>query len=358
MLALTIAFGAVFVVNFVGERRATAPTPTPTPVRTGTASSPVRVGFGVDSPPPPAAVITPANASTLAPTKMILTLTAPALAWGIDQQLIVRGQQGVARFDPLLNPLSMNLVPQGTLLAIAPDGSTIVRSGGIGSGDARFETLGGASGRSLAAAGPVTGATFIKRGSVVALTSADRPRATLWDVATGTMTGELSGFTTAAPVYALRIAEDGSRAAWVSRGTVQFHTVATNTPGARLNFEDFVASSAFAPDGSRFVTSLPGPSSAEGTPPAGILEWWDPATGNETARSIDQTGPARALAVSPDGRLAATANKAGVRLWAVDGQVAVATLSIPNAVDVAFSLDGKILATATEEGSVTVWSAR
>ena len=355
MIALTLAFGAVFVVNFVGERRAAAPTPTPT--GTGAASSPVRVGFGVDSPPPPAPVIPPANASTLAPTKMVLSLAAPALLWGIDQQLIVRGPQGVARFDPLLNPLSMNLVPQGTLLGIAPDGATVVRSGGSGATDARLEALGGTPGRSLAA-GPIAGATFIKRGTAVALTSADRPRATLWDVATGTMTGELSGFTTAAPVYALRMAEDGSRAAWVSRGTVQFHTVAANTLGARLNFEDFVAASAFAPDGSRFVTSLPGPSSAGGAPPVGILEWWDPATGSESARSVDQTGPARTVAVSPDGRLVATANKAGVRLWTADGQTAVATLSIPNAVEVAFSLDGKILATATEEGSVTVWSAK
>jgi WD40 repeat protein len=313
--------------------------------------------FVVVTPSPPQP-ITAANAGTLYVLKSVTSLAAPRLAWGVDEQLLVQGQEAVARFDSRLHGLAIELVPPGTLLAISPDGRTTVRAAQPGAPEARIVVIdtGGEVLRTLPAPGGVTTATFIKGGSAVALTSADRIEVMLWDVAAGTQVGELTGFTTAAPVYGVRLAEDGSRAAWVARATVQFHDVASNTLGATLRFQEFVAASAFTRDGSRFVTSLPDTST--GGAMAGVLQWWDPATGEETARAVDPTGPARALAFSPDGTLLATANEAGVAIWAAGGTTPVMTLDVPEAVDVAFSLDGKLLATSTQRGDVTVWRTR
>ena len=207
--------------------------------------------------------------------------------------------------------------------------------------------------RTLAPRTAIGGATLIRSGTVVALSAADRPAVTLWDVATGAQTGDLTGFTTAAPAYAIRLSEDGRRAAWVARATVQFHDVATNAPGATLRFEDSVVASAFTADGTRFVTSVPG---AGGTR-AGVLQWWDPASGMEIARAIDAGGAARALAIAPDGGLLATVGDAGVSLWTRDATAPLITLGVAGALDVAFSLDGRLLATSAENGALTVWRA-
>ncbi|MSQ30564.1 MAG: hypothetical protein EXR64_00830 [Dehalococcoidia bacterium] len=302
--------------------------------------------------PPPA--LDAANASKLFGPKAIQTFAAPHLRWGVDQHLIVRGDVGVSRFDPLLQALSIDLIRPETLLALGPDGAT-VRTSGPGAPDARIEALGGPVLRALAPPSAVAGAVFLKGGSLVALTAADRHLVTLWDVATGARAGELTGFTSAAPVYSVQLSEDGRRAAWVARATVQFHDVATNALGATLRFEDFVAAAAFTADGSRFVTSAPG-AGGSGTPP-GVLQWWDPATGRETGRAVDPGGPARAIAITPDGGLVATANRGGVTLWARDGGAPLRTLAVPDAVDVTFSLDGRLLATSAENGAVTVWRA-
>ncbi|MEV1085138.1 hypothetical protein AB0I98_44165 [Streptomyces sp. NPDC050211] len=71
-------------------------------------------------------------------------------------------------------------------------------------------------------------------------------------------------------------------------------------------------------------------------------------------------GPVRAVALAPDGTMATVGRDAGVRLWDVPDRTP-ATLSAPRGQGtaaprtVAFSTDGRLLATGVDDGAVTLW---
>jgi WD40 repeat protein len=87
---------------------------------------------------------------------------------------------------------------------------------------------------------------------------------------------------------------------------------------------------------------------------------WDAATGRETLSLQGHTGPVESVAFSPDGKRLASASKDGtVKVWdAATGQE-ILTLKghTDQVLSVAFSPDGKRLASASADGTVKVWDA-
>ena len=87
---------------------------------------------------------------------------------------------------------------------------------------------------------------------------------------------------------------------------------------------------------------------------------WDAATGQETLTLKGHTGRVISVAFSPDGKRLASASQDGtVKVWdAATGQEPSPSRGTPSVwLSVAFSPDGKRLASAGRDGTVKVWDA-
>jgi WD40 repeat protein len=207
----------------------------------------------------------------------------------------------------------------------------------------------------------------------------------------------------------LTIAPDGRRLATVSREGV--HVWDTETWGQIRLLEDAWGPTAFAPDGRSLVTDssagLAVWTLAEDRPPVPlrnstnlfarggpwfrndrvlafspdgksvvaarntlsargvfVLGIWDAGTGQETAtlpddpEHIEHTGAISSLAISPDGRLLATASMdRSLRLWDLTARQAVADFQghLAEVWATAFSADGQTLISGAKDGSVKLW---
>jgi WD40 repeat protein len=110
----------------------------------------------------------------------------------------------------------------------------------------------------------------------------------------------------------------------------------------------------------------------------GVVYLWDPATGNELGRLSGHERPVSTVAFSPNGRLLASSGEDHtVRLWEVAGRkvirvlddralvwkqgqpgVAIPSVGIRARSTLAFSPDGKTLATGHGDGTVILWDVR
>jgi WD40 repeat protein len=132
---------------------------------------------------------------------------------------------------------------------------------------------------------------------------------------------------------------------------------------------------AFSPDGKTLATigdtdindvnDLEGSSSnsINGTAPAGALvQLWDVATGRPTAIGspfAGANGGAESVAFSPDGTMLATASDDGTaRLWSVATHHQIGTPMTADSAymkGVAFSPNGTLLATSSDDGTARLW---
>ncbi len=183
----------------------------------------------------------------------------------------------------------------------------------------------------------------------------------VWDVASGRELHHMPGS------FALAISPDGRHLATAPAGmmTVFVYDLTTGQETKRFAFpQDGMAAGsallgglAFAPDGSSlaavgFLRTL-------GPPQDGIIKLWD-LTGSERVYSFDsQKKPITNVAFSPDGRSLATGGLAGeLILWEVSSgrrRHAFAGQEGQISPSLAFSPDGRTLAASSAGGPVYVW---
>lgn len=89
----------------------------------------------------------------------------------------------------------------------------------------------------------------------------------------------------------------------------------------------------------------------------GTIRLWDVATGGQIAVLGDRAAPAYTLAFSPDGRLLASGSGSAVVLWdaAISGPVGRFEGHTGSVRALAFSADGTLLASGGDDGSIRVW---
>lgn len=80
---------------------------------------------------------------------------------------------------------------------------------------------------------------FDQTGKELLADSTDEIKAEIIDIETGDIKSELSGFSTAAPVYHVSFSPDGENVLWNARGTFALQSIADGSFGAQINLNDF-----------------------------------------------------------------------------------------------------------------------
>jgi RNA polymerase sigma factor (sigma-70 family) len=235
-------------------------------------------------------------------------------------------------------------------LAFTPDGKALLTGAGYTDDIIRLwdPLTGKARGRWLGHGSGVTGLAVTPDGKLAVSSSQDRS-ARVWDVASGKDVRRLGDGKEV--VWALELSPDGKTVATAGKA-IRLWDLATGKELRSFGGRD-VMRLAFAPDGNVLASNA-----SKDT----AVHLWDVATGQELRVLNGHEGTAPCLAFSPDGRLLATGDSGGtVRLWDAATGKALSQLAGPEKPDprsaealwaVAFSPDGRTLALGHSDETV------
>ncbi len=256
--------------------------------------------------------------------------------------------QGVALTPLALSGEPVGLDIPGSVLAIAPDGSTVTAQGG--DGGIIVKDL--ASGLIQTLDYDVAyGATYDPSGEVVAIFSPMEWSVSLFEAASGALIGTQTGFETAAPVYAVTPV-NRETVLWTARATAQFQDVDSGLLSPALGYMEFIIDFTFSNDGTMLalvagsrLDLMPVPAAGQPAQPVTLLD-----------QSLD---PLYSLSFSPDGSLLAVGQGSTLRVWDVASHAVLAQLEAGDEGlrTVSFSPDGSAMVALDNANVLHVWRA-
>jgi WD40 repeat protein len=206
-------------------------------------------------------------------------------------------------------------------------------------------------GAGAGAIGPGAVAYSSDSGLIASVTAYQRVK--IWDARTGKEIRVLSAH--ASWVNTLAFRPGGSHLACACEGTSENSTIKiwdaqTGQEVATLEWPGAVkiACLVYSPDGQHLVAGSP----------AGVIRWWNAATGREEHTLRGHTGQVTRLAFAPNGQRLASASLDGtVKLWDTAIGQEVMSLTRPgNFTSIAFDAAGTHLA-AVGRGDIRIWDA-
>jgi len=259
-----------------------------------------------------------------------------------DGKTLVSGGQTIKIWDVATGQKLRSMPGISEGLALSPDGRTLA-SGNFDHSITLWDVATGQLLRTL------TGHTYIVKS--VAFSPDGRTLASggfdnavkLWDIATGKELRTLSGHT--APVWSTPFSRDGRTLISISEdGAIKFWDVPTGQQLRSIDAHGQLCFAAISPDGKILAT-------------AGItIKLWDLATAHELRTFTGDSGGFSAVAFSPDGITLAAVSGTSIRRWNAATGEALDPLTGHTLVinKVSFSPDGRTLATHSW-GVVKVW---
>ena len=210
--------------------------------------------------------------------------------------------------------------------------------------------------RTLALSDMSLSASFSPDGRYLAVSSAEDIAVSIWDTSNGQQVANLVGFQTAAPVYSAYFTSDGTHIIWQARATLQMMDITTREFGEVLSHEEFVAGVALSPDGKVLAA---GSAAMIDMDYKGVVDLWEPMTGNPLGALITGDSIAQSVAFSPDGRILAGGAGNILVLWDVQNQQELVKRldHVESINSVAFSPDGTVIATAGGDNTVRLYES-
>jgi WD40 repeat protein len=206
---------------------------------------------------------------------------------------------------------------------------------------------------------PVTSIAFSPDSALLATGEGDRMgfdgSTKIWNIGTGKLLVEFSQETQSpmpvnAGVFGIDFNPDGTLLATThGNGNVQLWDMINKQEKIVLN-EYNMFGVTFSPDGTILAIS----GCLDETCRTAVIRLWDVATGELLETLNGNTAYITNITFNPDGKMLASASSDGsVKLWDVKTGEILAALDIPDASSVAFSPDGTLL--ATDGGIVRLW---
>lgn len=139
---------------------------------------------------------------------------------------------------------------------------------------------------------------FDQTGKELLADSTDAIRAEIIDIESGEIKAELSGFTTAAPVYHVSFSPDGENVLWNARGTFALQSIADGSFGAQINLNDFPSVYQLSDDSAILAVSV-----SNETYDRYLVRFFDTASGEEIKTYECGKTPITDLKLSENGTL-------------------------------------------------------
>ncbi|MEA4909991.1 MAG: hypothetical protein GYA17_16415 [Chloroflexi bacterium] len=305
----------------------------------------------------PLPAIEPENATLVKQVSQVAIDSPYRLHWSSDSQKIgVMTNQGLLLYDANTLAILSNVMVQDpiTMLDFSADSGLMATTADQVNLEVREIATGNVS-MTINDAGPFMSVKFSPDGRLLAIARADDFRVDLWDLPTQQSIGSLTGFETAAPVYSFVFSPDARYLVWISRGTVQPMEVSNATLGPIFSYEDFVSTVAVSPDGRFMAVATAGTVNGTFQP---IVSLGNPSSGQALGVSlVEQQQVPQGLSFSPSSRTLAVGAGNDINLLEISTRQPLTVLRGHSASvnDVAFSPDGRTLATTATDNTLRLW---